>query len=176
MASRAAPVLRAPTAADVPALAGFGRATFTGVFGHLYAAEDLAAFLAETHADKVVAERIADPRRTYRLAEVDGRLAGYVQLILAGGLDHPTGAERPMTLAQLYCAADMTGRGIGAALLEWVLAEARGRGADELRLSVWSENYGAQRFYARYGFVHIADIDFMVGRHRDHEFLYALKL
>lgn len=53
---------------------------------------------------------------------------------------------------------------------------ARPRGADEPRLSVWSENFGARRLHARHGFVHVADIDFRVGGHRDHAFLYALKL
>ena len=49
-------------------------------------------------------------------------------------------------------------------------------GADAVQLSVFSENYGAQRFYQRYGFAHVADIDFWVGNHRDHEFLYELAL
>jgi ribosomal protein S18 acetylase RimI-like enzyme len=45
-----------------------------------------------------------------------------------------------------------------------------------MQLSVYSENLGAQRFYQRYGFEHVADIDFWVGNHRDDEFLYELKL
>ena len=65
---------------------------------------------------------------------------------------------------------------LGAALMDWAIAEARGSGADALQLSVFSENFGAQRFYHRYGFGKVADIDFWVGNHRDHEFLYELKL
>lgn len=172
----AGPRLRAPTAADVRALAELGRSSFTAAFGHHYAPEDLEAFLAETHDEQVVAARLADPARRYRLAEIDGRLAGYVQLMVAGGFDHPTGAARPVTLSQLYCAPHATGQGIGTMLIDWALAEARGYGADEVLLSVWSGNLGAQRFYGRYGFVHVADIHFWVGNHRDDEFLYALKL
>jgi len=37
---------------------------------------------------------------------------------------------------------------------------------------VWSENFGAQRFYARYGFAKAGEYDFIVGRQRDHEFIY----
>ncbi|MEC8178679.1 MAG: GNAT family N-acetyltransferase, partial [Pseudomonadota bacterium] len=65
---------------------------------------------------------------------------------------------------------------IGAALMDWAMAEARERGHDAVQLSVWSENFGAQRFYQRYGFAKIADIDFWVGNHRDDEFLYELRL
>jgi ribosomal protein S18 acetylase RimI-like enzyme len=70
----------------------------------------------------------------------------------------------------------MSGRGLGAALLEWAIAEGRDQGADAVQLSVFSENFGAQRFYRRYGFEHVADIDFWVGNQRDHEFLYELTL
>ncbi len=56
------------------------------------------------------------------------------------------------------------------------MGQARDHGADEIQLSVWSENYGGHRFYARYGFEKIADIDFWVTNHRDEEFLFALQL
>jgi RimJ/RimL family protein N-acetyltransferase len=36
---------------------------------------------------------------------------------------------------------------------------------------VWSENFGAQRLYARYGFTRVGDYFFPVGEHRDHEFI-----
>ena len=56
------------------------------------------------------------------------------------------------------------------------MADARGWGGDAVQLSVFSENFGAQRFYRRHGFAHVAEIDFWVGNHRDHEFLYELPL
>jgi ribosomal protein S18 acetylase RimI-like enzyme len=60
--------------------------------------------------------------------------------------------------------------------MDWAIAEARAWGADALQLSVFSENFGAQRFYQRYGFEHVADIDFWVGNHRDDEVLYEFAL
>ncbi len=162
---------------DVPALAALGRASFTDAFGHLYAPEDLAAFLDEVHDEAAVARRVASPNRVYRLAEdAEGKLVGYCQLVLRDSFEPASTAERPITLSQLYCVASATGSGLGTALMEWALAEARTHGADELRLSVWAENHGAQRFYARYGFEKVADISFWVGQHRDDEFLYSLKL
>ena len=62
------------------------------------------------------------------------------------------------------------------AFLEEYRSVERARGAEALQLSVFSENFGAQRFYERYGFEHVADIDFWVGNHRDDEFLYELAL
>ena len=56
------------------------------------------------------------------------------------------------------------------------MAEAAARGADEVQLSVWSGNHGAQKFYARYGFSKVADITFLVGEQMDEEFLFARML
>ncbi len=169
--------LRPATLADVPALAALGRASFTDAFGHVYAPEDLAAFLDEVHDGEAVARRVASPNRVYRLAEdTDGQLVGYCQLVLRDSFEPASTASRPITLSQLYCAASATASGLGTALMEWALAEARARGADEMRLSVWAENHGAQRFYKRYGFEHVADIGFWVGQQHDDEFLYSLML
>lgn len=170
--------LRAATRDDVPALAELARASFVAAFGHLYQPEDLAAFLAEYRTPAKYLEHLADPPTLIQLAEVDGRLAAYCLIVRGHRFaeqDEPR-PERPVFVSQLYCAPDMTGRGLGAALIEWAIAEGRAWNADALQLSVFSENHGAQRFYRRYGFGKVADIDFWVGSQRDHEFLYELAL
>jgi ribosomal protein S18 acetylase RimI-like enzyme len=170
--------LRPATPADAPALAELARASFVAAFGHLYKPEDLAAFLAEYRTPEKYREHLADPPTLIQLAEVDGVPAAYC-LIVRGELHDEQlepRPERPVFLSQLYCAPDMSGHGLGAALIEWAIAESRAWGADAIQLSVFSENYGAQRFYQRYGFAKIADIDFWVGNQRDHEFLYELRL
>ena len=170
--------LRAATSADAPALAELGRASFTAAFGHLYQAEDLAAFLTEYRTPEKFRAHLADPPTLIQVAEEDGRLAAYCLIVRGHRFEEQPEPrpERPVFVSQLYCAPDTTGRGLGAKLLEWAIAEARAWNADAVQLSVFSENFGAQRFYRRYGFAHVADIDFWVGNHRDHEFLYELAL
>ena len=171
-------VLRPATAADVPVLAPFAAEAFTAAFGHLYRPEDLALFLGEWRTKKAYRDALAVPAKRIQLAQVDGRLAGYALIGLGDGFaERPEPRpSRPVLLSQLYCAAGMTGLGLGAVLMDWAIAEARNWQADALQLSVFSQNFGAQRFYRRYGFEHVADIDFWVGNHRDEEFLYELKL
>lgn len=168
--------LRAPDAADMEALAKFGRDSFVSKFGHIYQAEDLDQFLEATHSPRAVAAEWANPDRLYRLAEIDGRLVGYCKLGLGCAWPEHARADRVIELKQLYSDPAMTGQGIGTALMAWALDAARQLGAGEIQLSVWSGNPGAQRFYARYGFEKLADIAFWVGRHRDDEFLFALRL
>ena len=170
--------LRPATLADAPALAELGRDSFVAAFGHLYGPEDLAQFLADYRTPEKFREHLADPPTLIEVAEVDGRLAAYCLIVRGQHFDEQDEPRpaRPVFISQLYCAPDMTGHGLGAALIEWAIAEGRGWKADAMQLSVFSENFGAQRFYHRYGFAKVADIDFWVGHHRDHEFLYELKL
>jgi len=170
--------LRPATAADVAVLAPFAADAFTAAFGHLYRPEDLALFLGEWRTEKAYRDALAVPAKRIQLAEVDGALAAYALIELGDGFDErpPPQPARPVMLSQLYCAATATSHGLGAALMDWAIAEARAWRADALQLSVFSENFGAQRFYKRYGFAHVADIDFWVGNHRDDELLFELAL
>ncbi len=161
---------------DAAALCALATDAFVAAFGHLYRAEDLAAFLAENRTAEVYRKEVVAPGARVALAEADGALAGYALIHWPSEFAAESDASRPLALHQLYCAPGMTGRGVGAALMEWALGEARTLGRDAVQLSVWSGNSAAQRFYARYGFAKIADIGFMVGAQRDEEFLLELRL
>ena len=171
-------ILRPALHSDLTALVPFARAAFTDAFGHLYTPEDLTAFLETYRAPDRYAAAIVDADRAVTLVEEDGALLGYATVDFDARFSERPDPQpsHPSILGQLYCAAAATGRGVGAALLDHAIAEARARGCDALQLSVYSENFGAQRFYQRFGFRHVADIDFWVGNHRDDEFLYELRL
>ena len=170
--------LRPATPGDADALAELGRASFVAAFGHLYKPEDLAAFLAEYRTPDKFRAHLADPPTLVEVAEVEGKLGAYCLIVRGQHFDEQDEPrpERPVFISQLYCAPGMTGHGLGAALIEWAIGEGRAWGADAIQLSVFSGNFGAQRFYHRYGFAHVADIDFWVGNQRDHEFLYEPRL
>lgn len=166
-------ILRPATPADVPALSRLGIESFVAKFGHMYRPEDLATFLEEAHSERALAAEIANPQRLYHLAERDGRLVGYCKLGLICGFPEYARGKQVLELKQLYTAPDAIGGGIGKALMDWAMDEFAARGADEVQLSVWSGNEGAQRFYQRNGFEKIADITFRVGEQLDEEFLFA---
>jgi ribosomal protein S18 acetylase RimI-like enzyme len=171
-------ILRPISLADLEPLVTLSRRAFTDAFGHLYAADDLAAFLDTYRAPARFAAMIEDPDSLVLAADQGGAIAAYCTVQFGKGFkERPEpGPAHPSMLGQLYCSAEATGNGIGAALLERAIEAARERTCDAMQLSVYSENFGAQRFYQRYGFRHVADIDFWVGNHRDDEFLYELTL
>ena len=169
-------ILRAATAADIPALSQLAIDSFVGSFGHLYSQPDLSAFLIESYSGDAIAAELANPSRLYRLAERDGVLLAYCKLGLACSFPEHARGHHVLELKQLYALPQATGSGIGGALMDWAMAEFASRGADEVQISVYSGNHGAQRFYARYGFEKVADVTFRVGTQLDEEFLFAQML
>lgn len=163
--------IRRATPGDARTLADLGTRTFVESFGHLYAPEDLQAFLDESHSEPAYAKALADPAYALWIAEHDGTAIGYAQ---AGpcGLPHADVKPGDGELKRLYLARDAQGNGVGARLFEEALRWLERDGPRTLWISVWSENFGAQRFYARYGFAKAGEYDFIVGRQRDHEFIY----
>ncbi len=166
-------ILRGATAADIPALSRLATDSFVAKFGEMYSAEDLAAFLAESYSQDAIAAELANPDRLYRLAEREGELLAYCKLGLSCSFTDYARGSNVLELKQLYALSQATGMGIGGALMDWAMGEFAARGADEVQISVFSGNAGAQRFYARYGFEKIADVTFRVGAQLDAEFLFA---
>lgn len=164
---------RDATLADAPALAALFRDSFTATFGTLYAASDLAAFLAEFPHARWAAE-LTEPAFAFRVALIDDTPVGYAKL---GPPALPIERRGPaIELRQLYLLDAAKGTGVAAALMDWTLATARARGAVELWLSVYLDNIRARRFYARYGFADVGRYSFMVGTHEDEDRLMRLVL
>jgi GNAT superfamily N-acetyltransferase len=168
--------LRLATPADTEALSDLGRRAFIAKFGDLYSAENLAKFLDDTHTPAKVAAQLADPGMRVAVIEDSGAVIAFCKIAFASTLPRHSDARAPFELKQLYTDPDRLGRGLGARLMDWALDQARHAGADELQLSVYSDNPDAHRFYARYGLAKIADITFTVGDHVDPEFMMAVKL
>ncbi len=166
---------RTPVLDDAPALADLGRTAFRQAFAHLYTPEDLALYEAQSHTVDRIRAQLASPDRLYRVAENDGVMVGYCKIGFDKTLDHSLDQNRHvMELSQLYVLQSELGSGIGPALMDWCLGEARDRGYDDVVLSVYSDNPRAQRFYKRYGFEFYANAFFMVGKQRDDEYLFRL--
>lgn len=164
---------RDATDADAAAIAELFERSFVETFGHLYRAEDLAAFLGRFTLDAWRRE-LGDPSLRLRLALAEGVPAGFAKLGPVGLPVEPAGAAAE--LRQLYLTRAFHGRGIAQGLMGWVLGEVRASGAEELFLSVWSGNARAKSFYRRYGFTYVAPYAFMVGEQADEDEIWRLAL
>lgn len=155
---------------DAAIVAEIGAETFQATFGHLYAPQDLADFLAESHGLARAARDLADPATAIWLAEIDGAAAGYA---LAGpcALPHPEVTPQSGELKRLYLRPDAQGGGIGGRLFDLAMRWLQADGPRDVWIGVWSENHGAQRFYGRQGFAKVGEYGFRVGATVDREFI-----
>lgn len=85
--------------------------------------------------------------RHYVVAERDGEVVGYAGLFAT---------RHEADVQTVAVRADQQGAGLGAALLQALLDEARHRGCGEVLLEVRADNLPAQRLYQRFGFERIA--------------------
>jgi len=170
MTANTGSVIRRAVPADIPALAEVGAATFVETFAHLYTPENLDAFLVDTHAPERWARRLAEPGVAVWIAQIGGTAAAYAT---AGPCKLPVEDLEPRAgeLRQLYVRGSAQGRQLGSRLLHLALDWLAAEGHAPLYIGVWSENFGAQRLYARHGFTKVGEYDFPVGEHRDREFI-----
>jgi ribosomal protein S18 acetylase RimI-like enzyme len=163
-------VIRRAVPDDAAALAELGAATFSETFGHLYPAEDLQTFLL-THSVDAWDRVLKDPGTAVWLAELDdGSKVGF---IVVGACKLPV-EDREATageIKQLYVLARHHNLRLGTRLMELGLEWLEAQNRTPIYIGVWSENYGAQRFYARYGFEKVGEYGFPVGSTVDHEFI-----
>lgn len=149
---------------DATLMSGIGKQTFVETFGHLYTPENLAAFL-ENHSEENWRAELSNPDFAVRIAEDGGEAAAFAKV---GPPSLPFEATGPSAeLRQLYVLKPWHGQGVAHTLMDWAVAEAKRRGAEQMFLSVFVDNHRARRFYDRYGFEAVGTYDFMVGTHAD---------
>jgi ribosomal-protein-alanine N-acetyltransferase len=109
----------------------------------------LAALEAELFSDDAWSEQTwwaelaGRPRRCYVVAEQGGTVVGYA------GIDARGEVADVMTIAVATAAR---GQRLGAALMHWLVSQARRAGAEHLMLEVRADNDAAQQLYCATGF------------------------
>lgn len=159
---------------DAATLAHLGATTFTETFGHLYPPEDLHAYLAGSHSVNAWTRALADSQRAVWLATLaDATPVGFIAV---GACKLPVENLEPTAgeVHQLYVLARHHNLRVGTQLMAVGLEWLQSQGRTPLYVGVWSENFGAQRFYGRYGFDKVGEYGFPVGKTVDREFILRL--
>ena len=171
-------LLRKAVAADAERLCRFGATEFTRTFGYLYVPHNLETYLSESYTPEVFLGYITDEKSSTWLAETsEGEVAGYS---LAGPctLPHDEITEENGEIKKLYIAPTFFGTGTAQSLFDkvnnFLLTDERYKGKPRY-LSVWSENFRAQKFYKRNDFDFLCEYEYVVGEQRDREWIYKSK-
>ena len=148
--------------------------TFRESMGHLYKAEDIALFMEEKHAPEVYGALLKDP--SFGIWTARDEKGDAVAYLVVGPCDLPV-PDRPDSAGEIirfYADKSIRGKGVGGRLIEKGLAWLEHR-FGHIYLSVYSENFAAQRLYARYGFEKVHEYLYRVGNQSDPEFILKRK-
>lgn len=165
------PSIRRAGLEDAEQLAELGAETFSETFGHLYPPEDLQSFLLSAHSVESWRKTLADPNIAVWVAELEsGTKIGFIGV---GTCKLPVQNLEPAAgeVQQLYVLAEYHNLRLGTRLMDAGLDWLKRQGRTPIYVGVWSENYGAQRFYERYGFSKVGEYGFRVGGTIDREFI-----
>ncbi|SIP91106.1 GNAT family N-acetyltransferase [Solilutibacter tolerans] len=168
--------IRRASASDADALSAISRDTFVETFGHLYKPEDLAWHLDFSYAAEKYRDALEEQGAVAWLLEGEaGDVQGYA---FAGpcGLPHEDVQPGDMELKRLYLRRSLQNGGWGAKLFAEAEDWMRRNGPAAIWIGVWSENPGAQRFYARHGYEKAGEYFYPVGEARDLEFIFKKSL
>ena len=106
----------------------------------------------EKFTPEELAELLKREDRPSFVAEEDGKCVGYALCEIKERQSPQFVKRRVLYLDDLCVDASARGKGIGRALVDFLLGYARGIGADSLELNVWECNADAVAFYERTGF------------------------
>jgi diamine N-acetyltransferase len=155
-------IVRRGNADDAELLAKLGSRTFSETFALDNTPEDMAAYLASAFSPAQQAAELADPRCLFQIAETNGVAVGYAMLRSGSSL-HGVTNDKPIELVRLYVSRESLGSGVGAALMQACIGEAKRRDHETLWLGVWEHNRRAQAFYRKWNFQEVGTHVFQLG-------------
>ena len=150
---------------DLETLIALARRTYDETFRRLNEPAVMDAYLAAAFARDRIQAELAEPASSFFFLFCDGTLAGYLKLNEAAAqsdVKDPASLE----IERIYVTQQFQGRGLGRMLMEFAIAEARGRGRLSVWLGVWERNIDAIAFYERMGFSKAGTHDFFMGPER----------
>lgn len=161
---------------DEDALSLVGQATFLETFAGVLDGVAITEHCRKAHSPMQYLHWLHDVRSAMWLARATpGRAPVGYAVVTAPDLP---GADvsRDLELKRIYLLGRYQGGGLGKRLLGQAIEHARRVGAARLLLGVYAGNQSAIAFYARQGFTHLAERQFVVGgtAYDDHVMSLAL--
>ncbi len=152
-----------------------GGKTFCDTFAKDNTPENTAAHLKKSFSPEIQFNELSAPENVFLIAESDGAPIGYAQLILTS-TDKALKSSKPLEIRRIYASQDHIGKGVGKALMQASISEAKQRGCDCVWLGVWEKNPRAISFYKKWGFIEVGNHIFKVSDDPQRDFVMELVL
>lgn len=147
---------------DLPALRSISCETFYDTFAKHNRAEDMQTYLSQHFSDEQLSKELANPHMHFYFIEQQGEPIGYLKLNYHQA---QTVLKTPNTveIERIYVRKEWHGKGVGQALYEFALQQAKSQQLNALWLGVWEHNHQALSFYRKNGFIPFDSHIFQLG-------------
>jgi diamine N-acetyltransferase len=167
--------IRYGTTDDAKMLSELGAKTFYDTFAKDNTPENIEAYLKASFSPEIQLNELSNPENIFLIIESENTPIGYAQLIL-NSKDDALKRTRPLEIRRIYAAQEYLGKGVGKALMQATINEARQRGCDCVWLGVWEKNQRAIDFYKKWGFREVGTHLFNVGDDPQKDYVMELEL
>lgn len=149
---------------DAQLLTDLAYTTFWDAFAHhpKNAPDDLNHYMRQAFSFEQTVAELGDENSIFLICELGDEAAGYAKIII-DSIEPGITAERPVELNRLYAHQKHLGQGVGQALMDASLEQAKLEKCDVMWLGVWEFNPRAQRFYEKNGFRVVGKHTFLLG-------------
>ena len=168
--------VRQAVTADVDRLALIGSATFLETFAGVLDGDAIVAHCAAEHSASAYRRYLEGGSAAWLVEAGTGQAPIGFSLLGSTELPGSVSDGSDIELKRIYTLSRFHGGRIGAELLRHAILHAERQGGRRLLLGVYAGNGRARAFYAKHGFVQIADRRFRVGAHEYDDVVLARKI
>lgn len=156
---------------DAALLTRIGLQAFCEAFEKDNNPDDFKTYIDEAFTEDQLRKDMEEDGSIFYIAYSNGEAAGYARLRTSTEVNDQFPGKRLIELHRLYALNKYIGRGIGKALMNHCLREAKSQNCEIIWLGVWEHNLHAQGFYKNFGFEKFSSHVFMVGNDPQTDFL-----
>jgi ribosomal protein S18 acetylase RimI-like enzyme len=138
---------------DASTLAQISRQTFYDTFTGTCTEQDMQNFLEKNFNLAQVQKELSNDDDYYYFAEVEGKPVGYLRFMEDYTNWLVVKQWKALELKRLYVIKEYHGKGIAQQLMDFFILFAEQNKYQVAWLGVWENNFRAQKFYNKYGFV-----------------------
>jgi len=158
---------------QIDILRALAHETFVDTFASMNTPENIASYTLKTFSQKQVSSELNVLGSSFFFACFGDDIAGYLKLN-TGAAQTEQDLPNAMEIERIYAKRSFLGKGVGKALMQKSIAEAKSANLDWLWLGVWEENERAIEFYKRQSFQIFGQHDFFMGDELQRDILMKL--
>lgn len=160
---------------DVEELQEVGIRSFLEAFGEMNDERYMKEYLDDKFSIRHLLQEIKNPASLFFFLKKQDSIIGYLK-VNAVISDEPNIEGKSLEIQRIYLLSDYQGQGGGKILIEKALEIAKDQKVKTVWLGVWEKNFGAIRFYERYGFKAYDKHSFFLGPDEQTDLLMKLEL